>query len=84
MPARAFRISRGALREVIGRREGCGLVVRRPNLGRRVITLSGGRLLEIFYIGSGCAAGAVPGAFAEHTPIVETIAQCDAEMAKCC
>jgi DNA-binding GntR family transcriptional regulator len=48
--ARSYGISRGALREAIGRLEACGLVVRRPNLGARVVTLSSQQLLEIFHV----------------------------------
>ena len=48
--ARAYGISRGPLREAIGRLEACGLVVRRPNVGARVVTLSSTQLLEIFHI----------------------------------
>ena len=48
--ARSYGISRGALREAIGRLEACGLVVRRPNLGARVVTLSSEQLLEIFHV----------------------------------
>ncbi len=48
--ARAYGISRGPLREAIGRLEACGLVVRRPNLGARVVTLSSAQLLEIFHV----------------------------------
>ena len=48
--ARAYGISRGPLREAIGRLEACGLVVRRPNVGARVITLSSAQLLEIFHV----------------------------------
>jgi DNA-binding GntR family transcriptional regulator len=48
--ARAYGISRGPLREAIGRLEACGLVVRRPNLGARVVTLSNARLIEIFHV----------------------------------
>jgi DNA-binding GntR family transcriptional regulator len=48
--ARVYGISRGPLREAIGRLEACGLVVRRPNVGARVVTLSSGQLLEIFHI----------------------------------
>lgn len=48
--ARAYGISRGPLREAIGRLEACGLVVRRPNVGARVVTLSSRQLLEIFHI----------------------------------
>ena len=48
--ARAYGISRGPLREAIGRLEACGLVVRRPNVGARVVTLSSEQLLEIFHV----------------------------------
>jgi DNA-binding GntR family transcriptional regulator len=48
--ARAYGISRGPLREAIGRLEACGLVVRRPNVGARVVTLSSNQLIEIFHI----------------------------------
>jgi DNA-binding GntR family transcriptional regulator len=48
--ARAYGISRGPLREAIGRLEGCGLVVRRANVGARVVTLSSDQLLEIFHV----------------------------------
>jgi len=48
--ARAYGISRGPLREAIGRLEACGLVVRRPNVGARVVTLSNRQLIEIFHV----------------------------------
>lgn len=48
--ARAYGISRGPLREAIGRLDACGLVVRRANVGARVIAMSRSGLLEIFYI----------------------------------
>jgi len=48
--ARSYGISRGPLREAIGRLEACGLVVRRPNIGARVVTLSSAQLLEIFHV----------------------------------
>ena len=48
--ARAYGISRGPLREAIGRLEACGLVVRRPNVGARVVTLSSRQLIEIFHV----------------------------------
>ncbi len=48
--AKAYGISRGPLREAIGRLEACGLVVRRANVGARVVTLSSGQLLEIFHV----------------------------------
>lgn len=48
--ARAYGISRGPLREAIGRLEACGLVVRRPNIGARVVTLSSTQLLEIYHV----------------------------------
>lgn len=48
--ARIYGISRGPLREAIGRLESCGLVVRRANVGARVVTLSSAQLLEIFHV----------------------------------
>jgi DNA-binding GntR family transcriptional regulator len=48
--ARRFGVSRGPLREAIGRLEACGLVERRPNIGARVVTLSSEGLLEIFQV----------------------------------
>lgn len=48
--AKAYGISRGPLREAIGRLEACGLVVRRANVGARVVTLSSRQLLEIFHV----------------------------------
>lgn len=48
--ARVYGISRGPLREAIGRLEACGLVVRRRNVGARVVTLSSTQLIEIFHI----------------------------------
>lgn len=48
--AKAYGISRGPLREAIGRLESCGLVVRRVNVGARVVTLSSEQLLEIFHV----------------------------------
>lgn len=48
--ARRFGISRAPLREAIGRLESCGLVVRRPRLGARVISLSAQDLLELYDI----------------------------------
>jgi DNA-binding GntR family transcriptional regulator len=48
--AKVYGISRGPLREAIGRLEACGLVVRRPNVGARVVTLSSKQLIEIFHI----------------------------------
>jgi DNA-binding GntR family transcriptional regulator len=48
--ARRYGISRGALREAIGRLEACGLVVRRANVGARVVTLSSAQLIEIFHV----------------------------------
>ncbi len=48
--ARRFGISRGPLREAIGRLESCGLVERRPNVGARVVRLSAAQLLEIFHV----------------------------------
>lgn len=46
--ARRHGISRGPLREAMGRLEASGLVVRRANIGARVIALSTPHLLEIY------------------------------------
>lgn len=48
--ANAYGVSRGSLREAIGRLEASNLVVRRPNVGARVISLSSEQLLEIYQI----------------------------------
>ena len=48
--ARAYGISRGPLREAIGRLEACNLVVRKANVGARVVTAGYGTGAEtIFY-----------------------------------
>ncbi len=48
--AKAHGISRGPLREAMGKLEACGLVVRRANVGARVVSLSSEQLLEIFQV----------------------------------
>ncbi|MCU7907118.1 MAG: GntR family transcriptional regulator [Candidatus Thiodiazotropha sp. (ex Epidulcina cf. delphinae)] len=48
--ARRHGVSRGSLREAIGRLEARKLVKRKPNLGARVVTLSYEQLIEIFQI----------------------------------
>jgi DNA-binding GntR family transcriptional regulator len=48
--ARQYRVSRGSLREAIGRLEARKLVERKPNLGARVVTLSYEQLIEIFQV----------------------------------
>lgn len=48
--AKSYGISRGSLREAIGRLEACSLVVRKPNVGARVMTMSKEHLLEIYYV----------------------------------
>ena len=48
--ARDYEVSRGALREAIGRLEACRLVVRKNNVGTRVISLSHEQLLEIYHV----------------------------------
>jgi DNA-binding GntR family transcriptional regulator len=48
--ARSFGVSRGPLREAIGRLEACGLVSRRPNVGARVVSLSAADLVEIYHV----------------------------------
>jgi len=48
--AERFAVSRGPLREAIGRLESTDLVERRPNVGARVVSLSTERLLEIYQV----------------------------------
>jgi DNA-binding GntR family transcriptional regulator len=48
--ARQHGVSRGSLREAIGRLEARKLVERKPNLGARVVTLSYEQLIEIFQV----------------------------------
>lgn len=48
--ARRHGVSRGSLREAIGRLEARKLVERKPNLGARVVTLSYEQLIEIFQV----------------------------------
>lgn len=48
--AREFNVSRSSLREAIQRLEAGGLVIRTPNVGARVITLSAAKLIEIYEI----------------------------------
>jgi DNA-binding GntR family transcriptional regulator len=48
--ARQYSVSRGSLREAIGRLEARKLVERKPNLGARVVTLSYEQLIEIFQV----------------------------------
>ncbi|MEL0067299.1 MAG: GntR family transcriptional regulator [Gammaproteobacteria bacterium] len=48
--ARDYQVSRGALREAIGRLEACRLVTRKTNVGARVVELSVENLLEIFQV----------------------------------
>ncbi len=46
--AREMHVSRGPLREAIGRLEACNLVHRRANVGARVVALSTRDLLELY------------------------------------
>ncbi|MCU7843680.1 MAG: GntR family transcriptional regulator [Candidatus Thiodiazotropha sp. (ex Monitilora ramsayi)] len=48
--ARQYSVSRGSLREAIGRLEARKLVERKPNLGARVVTLSYEQLIEIYQV----------------------------------
>jgi len=48
--AERFAVSRGPLREAIGRLESTNLVERRPNVGARVVTLTSAGLLEIYQV----------------------------------
>ena len=48
--ARRYDVSRASLRDAIGRLEACNLVIRRPNVGARVVSLSDEELLEIYSV----------------------------------
>ncbi len=48
--AKNYGVSRGSLREAIGRLEACNLVVRKANVGARVINMTSEQLLEIYYV----------------------------------
>ncbi|MGH1486001.1 MAG: GntR family transcriptional regulator [Cellvibrionaceae bacterium] len=48
--AKAYGISRGSLREAIGRLEACNLVTRIPNVGASVVTMTIEQLLEIYVV----------------------------------
>jgi DNA-binding GntR family transcriptional regulator len=48
--AAAYGISRGPLRDAIGRLEACHLVERRPNVGARVATLTQADLMELYLL----------------------------------
>jgi DNA-binding GntR family transcriptional regulator len=48
--ARQYGVSRASLREAIGRLETCNLVVRRPNIGARVVSLSTDDLLDLYLV----------------------------------
>lgn len=45
-----YGVSRGSLREAIGKLENCNLVTRRPNIGARIISFSVDQLMEIYQI----------------------------------
>ena len=48
--AREYEVSRGALREAIARLEACRLVIRKNNLGTRVVSLNQQQLIEIYHV----------------------------------
>ena len=48
--ASAYGVSRGSLREAIGKLENCNLVTRRPNIGARIINFSIDQLMEVYQI----------------------------------
>ncbi|MFN3785884.1 MAG: GntR family transcriptional regulator, partial [Thiothrix sp.] len=48
--AAAYGVSRGSLREALGKLENCNLVTRKPNIGARIIGFSTTQLLEIYQI----------------------------------
>jgi len=45
-----FNLTRGPLREAIGRLESRGLLVRKPHAGVKVVSISGDELLELYHI----------------------------------
>jgi DNA-binding GntR family transcriptional regulator len=71
--AKRFGISRAPLREAIGRLEACGLVVRRPNVGARVASLSVRGLLELYDLRE-VMEGLAARLAAEHMTAQETTA----------
>lgn len=48
--ASTYGVSRGSLREAIGKLENCNLVTRKPNIGARIISFSIDQLMEIYQI----------------------------------
>ncbi|MEZ5478236.1 MAG: GntR family transcriptional regulator [Thiolinea sp.] len=48
--AAIYGVSRGSLREAIGKLENCNLVTRRPNIGARIVSFSIDQLMEIYQI----------------------------------
>ncbi|PID50010.1 MAG: GntR family transcriptional regulator [Proteobacteria bacterium] len=48
--ANIYGVSRGSLREAIGKLENCNLVTRKPNIGARIISFSVEQLMEIYQI----------------------------------
>lgn len=48
--AKYYAVSRASLRDALGRLEACNLVIRRPNVGARVVSLSVQGLLEIYTV----------------------------------
>lgn len=45
-----YGVSRGSLREAIGKLENCNLVTRKPNIGARIIDFSTEQMMEIYQI----------------------------------
>lgn len=48
--ATAYGVSRGSLREAIGKLENCNLVTRKPNIGARIVGFSTAQLMEIYQV----------------------------------
>jgi len=48
--AKNYEVSRASIRDAIGRLEACNLVIRRPNVGASVVSLSDEELLEIYTV----------------------------------
>ena len=48
--AGAYQVSRGSVREALGKLENCNLVTRKPNIGARIIGFSTTQMMEIYQI----------------------------------
>lgn len=48
--AGTYGVSRGSLREAIGKLENCNLVTRKPNIGARIVDFSTEQMMEVYQI----------------------------------